>query len=72
MKIGNLKVAKVYTKGKIKWGIHGRPQKGLWVLTNLDNKDLVYDLQYDACAFLASLFEEHKNREVVKKVNGTV
>ena len=70
MKIGNLKVSKNYSKGKTKWGIFGRKLKGVWQQVDMDGKDLIYDLQYDACAFLAALYEESQDREVKRKGYG--
>jgi hypothetical protein len=61
MKIGNLKVAKKYTKEKIKWAILGR-KNGVWHQTNFENKfELIFDLKYDACFFLQMLYED-RNR----------
>lgn len=70
MKIGNLKVMKNYSSGKTKWGIFGRSHKGVWQQTNMNGKDLVFNLQYDACGYLASLYEESMDREVKRKGYG--
>lgn len=56
MKRGRLRVSKNYNSNK--WVIEGRQLNGSWVLVSSDInkpgifKNLEFDLQYDACAFL--------------------
>jgi hypothetical protein len=70
VKIGNLKVQKDYSTGKTKFAIFGRPNKGTWLRCDLEGKPLIFDLQYDACCFLAALYEESTDREVKRKGYG--
>lgn len=70
MKIDNLKVQKDYSKGKISWGIFGRKIKGTWELCELNGKNLLFDLKYDACVFLAALYEETTDKGVRRKGYG--
>jgi hypothetical protein len=62
MKIGNLKVQKNYSSGKTKWAILGRFRRGVWEQTNLEGKDLIFDIKYDACCFLLSINEDWNNK----------
>ena len=70
MKIGNLKIKKDYSKRKTMWGVYARTGKGIWQICELEKKELIFNLQYDACAYLAALYEESMDREVRSKGYG--
>jgi len=70
MKIGNLKIKKDYSRRKTMWGVYARTGKGIWQICELENKELIFNFQYDACGFLAALYEEHTDREVKQKIHG--
>lgn len=62
MKRGNVRTAKVYLtengKKKIKFALQGR-RNGTWLQAVDGKKELIFDLEYDACAQLLA-FEEYR------------
>jgi hypothetical protein len=61
MRIGRFKIGKVYPEGgKVQWAVLGKNDKKLWVLCFDETrrpKELLFDLQFDACAYLEGFVE---------------
>ena len=50
MKRGRLKVIKNNVTKK--WEIHGKDNNNIYSLVTFEGKNLIFDLEYDACAYL--------------------
>lgn len=60
MRIGRFKVSKIYHNDKTQWAIYGINDKRIWVVCFDETrkpKELMFDLQYDACAYLEGFVE---------------
>lgn len=74
MRVGKFKIGKVYPNDKTQWAIMGRGSSGRWVVC-LDQQrkpaDLLFDLEYDACAYLEGFIEwqtgELLQRQIAQK-----
>jgi len=87
MRYGNLKVAKFYSEGKYKWAVYGRERKlfGRWIVCfdeKRKSKELIFDLEYDACGYLQGFIEwqienrlgskpvPYKDKPIAIQING--
>jgi hypothetical protein len=69
MRVGRFKVGKVYENNKTKWAVFGKNQLRIWVVCydeTRNPKDLVFDLEYDACAYLEG-FIEWQTEEIMQQ-----
>lgn len=62
MKVGRFKIGKVYVgeNKTIKWAVYGKTVDKRWVVCFDETrhpKDLVFDLEYDACGYLDGFIE---------------
>jgi hypothetical protein len=60
MRVGRFKIGKVYENNKTQWAVLGRTDQGQWVVCFDETrhpKELLFDLQYDACAYLEGFIE---------------
>ena len=75
MKVGRFSIAKQYIEGKIKWAVMGKKDNGETVVcfdTLRNPKELIFDLEYDACGYLTGFVEwqtgELLQRNIVQKM----
>lgn len=60
MKVGRFSIAKHYTNNGIKWAVMGKKDNGEKVVCfdeHREPKELLFDLEYDACGYLAGFVE---------------
>ena len=67
MKKGRLKTVKNNVTKK--YEIHGKDANSIWSLVNYEGKELIFDFEYDACAYLLMWIEwvSERKRVFVKK-----
>jgi hypothetical protein len=76
MRIGRFEIKKHYEEGKpFKWAVMGRNDRGQLVVCFDDTrrpKELLFDLQYDACGYLQGFVEwmreDYESRKLTEKI----
>lgn len=67
MKRGKLRVNKDHKIDQ--WVIQGKKPNGAWVNASDGEKNLLFDIKYDACAYLQSIVEWHKDEIPTRSIN---
>jgi hypothetical protein len=75
MRVGRFSTSKHYIDGKIKWAILGEKENGEKVVCFDEHrrpKELIFDLEYDACGYLTGYVEwqtgELLQRQIAQKM----